>query len=187
MAANYITAELLPLDIGQPYSTVPLGTTFAASPNIIYPHQGFRMPHGVKTCIYRAFKIPAGGTVTTGITTEILVCCDPSGGGFNSDVTGTVAYFDVSIGTQTDGTSLCDDSEFTGGTFAAQTISITMPTAVGKLKKGSVVGTIANWTNANAAISAGLWCTLRIRRLGDSATDTNTGAVVVAGISTWLY
>jgi hypothetical protein len=187
MAANYIATEILPLDVGAPYSTVPLGTTFAASPSITYPHQGFRIPHGVTSAIYKVFKIPAAATMTTGITTEILACCDPSGGGNNADITGTVAYFDVVIGIQTDGTSLGDDSEFTGGTLAAQTGSLTMPTAVGKLKKLTITGTIANYTNAAGAIAAGSWCTLRLRRLGTSASDTNTGAIVVAGLSYWVY
>lgn len=187
MAANYVGIEILPLDIGQPYTTVPLGTTFAASPAITYPAQGFRLPHGQTSAIYRVFKIPAAATMTTGITTEILACCDPSGSGNNADITGTVAYFDVVIGIQTDGTSLGDDSEFTGGTLAVQTGSLTMPTAVGKLKKLTITGSIANYTNAAGAIAAGSWCTIRVRRLGTSASDTNVGAVVVAGISCWVY
>src|SRR5271165_1975052 len=146
-----------------------------APPNIINPVFGYRMPHGVKTCIYYPFRVPSGalgGALTNGLNFELLLAMDPNAN--DADLSGTLAYFDI-VGTkinsssQTAGaTTLTPDDVMFGTTtnFASQ--STALPTAVGRFHVHIMA--VVNASLNTPAV--GEWILVRTRRHGDHQLDT---------------
>jgi hypothetical protein len=161
-----------------PYDYADGGATFATAGRVI-PARGIRMPHGSNTSVYRVFKWSQDvGTGGTGIKVDLLYCLDPLAA--NADVTGTKINWGLNAGVLTSGTSLPDDSAL--GTETA-TQSAALPTSVGVV----VVTAITNATANNASFTTNTWGIIRVRRLGTSTNDTNTGNIILLGMDVYTY
>ena len=121
MANEFITA--LRADMGsEPYSDYPTGLAASLPPAVSTTTvpaiagggllKGIRMPHGANTSVYHLFHVPAV-TVTNGFSIELVVAAPTNSR--RGDYSATVAYFGVTIGKVTSGTSTVDDTVFASG------------------------------------------------------------------------
>ena len=165
-------------DLAPPFGVVGLGAAanLPALPDKHYALRGVRMPHGVKTSFYMPVYFSATTSLGTGLTVSLLLAMDPNT--YNADLGGTNAFFDVTATLVTSGTTIPDDSAFASSTADTGTAS-TLPTAVGKL----VVLTITSAVAHENSLAVNAWGLLRIRRLGDNASDTNLGNVDLVGVA----
>jgi hypothetical protein len=150
-------------------------------PNIVYQVAGVRAAHGVKTSIYLISRVPNAVALATGLTIEVTFSFPTNAN--NSDFSGTKAYLDVVAGIVTSGTTTADDSAFGAvAPIAAQTV--TMPTSTstgpGTLFIQSFV--LANTTNISGSLAAGSTVFIRVRRLGDNASDTLLGDIHIVNV-----
>lgn len=165
-------------------------TQTTGASNLIKRIKGIRMPPKVKSVFYYPFRVPSGalgGALTTGITFELLLAMDPIVG--DADISGSKAYFDVcgikiNSASQTYGATTVTPDDYVLGTVtcvANQTAAL--PTNLGCFH-------VHNLAATNACLSTpavGEWIMVRIRRLGDHQSDTNTGFISLVSISGFAY
>lgn len=182
MAETGVVAAVPSDLIAFPYEKVAVGAAanLPALPDTFHPVAGIRLPHGAKSTIYRLVRVPLGSTLTTGVTVEVAFCIDPNAN--NADISGSKVFLEATIGPITSGTSILDDTVLTSCTATtAQTAAL--PTAVGKV----FVQAIAMANAKTNSLAVGNWALLRVRRLGDNASDTNTGIIVLLGLEAYAY
>lgn len=180
--ATTVGAQLDVVTLVKPYEAVAVGAvaSLPVLPDRGVPIRGFRLPHGIKTSFYFLVNFTATSVMATGIKVDLAIVMDPETG--NQDLTGTKAYLDGIATAITSGTTTADDAAFASSTaVAAQTAAL--PTAEDKI----LIHTITLPTTDNNSLAVDKWGLIRIRRLGDNASDTNLGTIVVVGVSVYGY
>ena len=180
--ATTVGADVLAPIIAGPYELNHLGLTASLPtlPDMVKRVTGYRVPHGVKSAFYCLVHFTATSVMATGIKVDIVLAMDPNSK--NADLGGTKAYFDAIASPITSGTSTPDDTALASSTAVA-TQTAALPTAVGVL----FVHTITLPTTGSNSLAVDTWGLIRVRRLGDSASDTNLGTLVICGISAYGY
>lgn len=171
--ANEIAGSLRVDYITQSYSDYPAGSTFQAAPNQSVPIFGHRMGSRIISSVYHVFRLANSATLATGLTFNLILSLPVNAK--NADITGSKAYFDITVAGLTSGTSLVDDSVFSS--YNPTSAQITMPTVAGTVVSQDIAVTASG--NAINGLSPGGVGMIRVRRNGSSALDTNIGDVLL--------
>ena len=118
-------------------------------------------------------RIPTLYTATTGLTFVLALAEDP----LNPPTTsGKAAVFEITTKALATGTDILTWT--TAGT--ATTGTVTMPTtAANSVFKTLSIAIVA--ANLGGVVADG-WCAIRVRRLGNNASDTHTGRIVLLNV-----
>lgn len=177
--ANTATMTLMPLDFAGVdrltlYDQNPAG--LPAPPNRVFPVAGHRMPHGLITTFFAIRRIPEEMLLTTGLTFTPVFAMPPNVN--NADRNGTKAAFDVTVAPLVSGTSTPDNGSL-GGATPVQIQTAALPTATNIILFQDIAVPIASM----ASLAVGNIALIRFRRLGNVATDTHLGDLVLLDLA----
>lgn len=183
--AGTVVASFLGTSLSAPYSAYPVGlpANLPAVPNQGYPAVGALLPSGVDTSIYVPFTIPPtnvsgsgsgiGVNLSSSMTVRMDLCTDPNPK--NADLKGTQAYFGISTGVLTQGTSTVDDADLSGEN---RVLTPPLSTVAGGFTQFSAL--------APSSLVPGGPSLLRITRRGSSLFDSHKGRLLLIGVQITL-